>query len=214
MKARHPVSMLRGRVLACVRGEKDLFSGLTFELRNGGLLQVCGANGSGKTSLLRMVCGFLPPASGEITWNDRPVGVFEPEYRAGIAYVGHLNAVKDELDPVDNLRSAARLAGLPSGVDEVIDSLRRFGVGDFLRLPCRSLSLGQKRRVALARLNLSGGRALWILDEPFAALDEGGIAVARTLLESHLACGGLALLATHRRMAVKAPESNAIELGT
>lgn len=214
MSAYHAASMLSAHGLECVRGERRLFCGLQFEVGNGGLLQVRGANGSGKTSLLRMVCGFSLPASGGIEWNGSHVRAHGRQYQAGIAYVGHLNAVKEELDALDNLRLAARIAGLPCDEGAAEQSLRWYGIDDRLRLPCKQLSIGQRRRVALARLNLSGARTLWVLDEPFAALDEAGISLTCSLLEAHLARGGLVLLATHREYSIKAPAANVITLGS
>jgi heme exporter protein A len=206
-------STLRASGLECVRGERRLFAGLAFELANGGLLQVGGPNGSGKSSLLRMVCGLLPPAAGEITWNGSGVRGPGDAYRASLAYVGHLNAIKDELDAGENLRLAARVAGLSTAAADIAQALDWFGLEAHRRLPCKLLSQGQKRRLALARLKLSAARALWVLDEPFAALDADAIAATRSLLEAHLAGGGLALLTTHQETAIAAPAAQRIELG-
>jgi heme exporter protein A len=209
----HPPSALRATGLDCVRGERRLFDGLTFELANGGLLQVSGPNGSGKTSLLRMVCGLMPPAAGSIEWNGAAIRTLGEDYNASLAYVGHLNAAKDELNARETLGLAARLAGLPCDPAGVAQALADFGLSGVDRLPCKVLSQGQKRRVALARLGLCAGRALWVLDEPFAALDANGIAVMRSVLEDHLARGGMALLTTHQAVPVEAPSMQAIGLG-
>jgi len=191
--------LLRASALACVRGERRLFSGVSFELARGALLQVRGANGSGKTSLLRIVCGLLPPDGGEITCNGRPIRELGEEYRALVAYVGHQNAIKDELDPAENLRYAASIAGLPATAQDLDGALRVFGL-EGARLPCRLLSQGQKRRAALARLKLSGVRPLWVLDEPFSALDVQGISATRSLIDAHLPDGGAVILTTHQEV--------------
>ena len=209
----HPSATLRAAGLACVRGARRLFGGLAFELSGGGLMQVSGPNGSGKTSLLRMVCGLLPPAAGTIEWNGTPLRALGDEYNASLVYVGHLNAAKEELNARETLGLAARLAGLPADSEAVAAALAEFDLARHDRLPCKVLSQGQKRRLALARLRLSASRALWVLDEPFAALDAAGIAVMRAVLEEHLARGGLALLTTHQAVPVAAPSSQTIELG-
>src|SRR5262249_6831337 len=159
------------------------------DLAAGSLLQGQGANGSGKTSLLRIVCGVLVPDAGEVSWDGSGIRELGEGFRSRTADVGHLNAIKDELDPAENLRHAAQVAGLsptPAGLDE---ALAAFGLKG-TRLPCRLLSQGQKRRAALARLALSATRALWILDEPFSALDAEGVTVTRSLIEKQLAQGG------------------------
>lgn len=210
---RHPRSALSARALECTRGERRLFGHLSFELVNGALLQVRGTNGSGKTSLLRMVCGLLAPVSGTIAWNGRPIGDAREDFNATLSYVGHLNGIKDELDPVENLRLSATLAGLRSDAAAVRAALVAFGLGGLEHLPCKVFSQGQRRRLALARLALSTTRALWVLDEPFAALDGAGIGSMCSLLEDHLARGGMALLTTHQDVPIAAPGLQTLTLG-
>jgi heme exporter protein A len=202
--------LLRARNLECVRGERRLFSGVSFDLARGALLQVRGPNGSGKTSLLRMICGLLPPESGELSCNGLPIRELGEEYRALLAYVGHHNAVKDELDPAENLRYAAKIAGLSATAADLDEALRAFGL-EAARLPCRLLSQGQKRRAALARLKLSAARPLWVLDEPFSALDAGGIAITRSSIETHLAAGGGVILTTHQEVEFAGPVVQSID---
>src|SRR6185436_11221652 len=127
------------------------------------------------------------------------------EYRARFLYVGHLNSLKDELDPAENLALAAQLAGLPHEPGAIDGALRDFGLSGCAHLPCKLLSQGQRRRAALARLMVSGGRPLWVLDEPFAALDAEGIGQARAVMEGHLAHGGIVVLTTHQEVDVSAP---------
>src|SRR6185436_6629544 len=158
--------LLRATGLECTRGGRRLFSNLSFQLAAGALLQVQGANGSGKTSLLRIVCGLSAPDAGEVSWNGRDIRELGEDYRARLAHVGHLNAIKDELDPVENLRYSSQVAGLSATPVELDEALLAFGLRG-ARLPCKLLSQGQKRRAALARLELCAARALWILDEPF-----------------------------------------------
>ena len=205
-------NMLRAAGLACVRGERRLFADISFTLSAGTLLEVRGPNGSGKTSLLRIVCGLLAPAAGEIAWNGQSIRELDESYRACLAYVGHLNGVKDELDAAENLAIAARLAGLAADSGTITNALREFGLAGYERLPCKLLSQGQKRRAALARLALSGARTLWVLDEPFAALDSAGVAQTRSLVEAHLARGGIAVLTTHQDVELAAASMQRIEL--
>lgn len=213
MTATHAPSQLSARHLSCVRGERSLFRDLGFDLGNGDLLQVRGPNGSGKTSLLRMVCGLMPPAAGRITWRGAHLRDTGEDYKASLSHVGHLNGVKDELNALENLRLSAGIADLGTDPGALRDALHQFGMQGFERLPCKLLSQGQRRRVALARLTLSGARPLWVLDEPFAALDAAGIATMGRLLEAHLARGGMALLTTHQEVPIAAPGMHSIQLG-
>jgi heme exporter protein A len=202
--------LLRASGLECVRGERRLFSDVSFELAAGALLQVRGANGSGKTSLLRMICGLLPPEAGEISWNGQAIGEMGEEYRGQLAYVGHQNAIKDELDPAENLHYAALIAGLQASAADIDEALRDFGL-DGARLPCKLLSQGQKRRAALARLKLSGSRRLWVLDEPLSALDVQGVSLTRSLIEAHLAVGGAVVFTTHQEAGFEGRAVQSIE---
>ena len=193
--------MLEGKSLACVRGERTLFSRLDFALGEGELLLVQGANGSGKTSLLRMVCGLLAPEFGEISWHGEAIASCRERYHADMVYFGHAPAVKEDLSAFENLDLACRLAGFPAGRDDVKGALGYLGLGHCLDLPARSLSQGQRRRVALARLLLTRAR-LWILDEPLTALDQAALHLVQSLLGEHLAKGGMVMLTTHQPVAV------------
>jgi heme exporter protein A len=159
-----------------------------------------------------MVCGLSAPASGQIVWNKTLIAALGEDYNAHLAYVGHLNALKEELDPIENLVLSAKLSGLEHDPASIEAATRYFGLERCARLPCKVLSQGQKRRVALSRLHLSARRALWVLDEPFAALDPVGIAAMRFLLESHLARGGLALLTTHQDVPITASGLQQLDL--
>jgi heme exporter protein A len=201
--------MLEARELECVRGERRLFAGLGFSLEAGELLQVRGPNGSGKTSLLRMLCGLLPPASGEVRWRGAPVKEMAEDFYREVAYLGHLPALKDELTAEENLRIASGLEGIEIDRGETWAALRRMGLAGRELLPAKVLSAGQRRRVALARL-LVCGAALWVLDEPLTALDKSAVALVQSLLAEHLARGGVAVITTHQDLDLP---SRHLELG-
>ncbi len=204
---------LAARDVACRRGDRIIFRHVSFELPSGGLLQVSGHNGTGKTSLLRLVCGFIHPEEGTIEWNGLPANSLGDEHHRNVAYVGHLNAAKDELSPLENLRLSAELSALTDTEPAIHGALSDFGLNT-VNIPCKALSQGQKRRLALARLRLSEGRVLWILDEPFAALDSDGIRVVTMLIETHLRAGGMALITTHQEVPIAAASVQRMELGT
>ncbi len=196
--------MLEAHRLECTRGERRLFRGLSFKLGGGQLLRVAGANGSGKTSLLRIMCGLLAPSAGELRWRGRPIRAEREEYSRNLVFIGHLNALKDDLTAVENLQVAAALAGMPADAGRMLVALDRFGVAHCAELPTKILSQGQRRRVALARLALSPAVPLWILDEPFSALDVGAVVELERLLAAHLAAGGMVVLTTHQEVHVVA----------
>lgn len=184
--------------LACARGARELFSGLTVTVTPGLLFAIVGENGSGKSSLLRMLCGLLPRERGMIRWKGTDIGELNGEFARHLTYLGHLNGIKDDLTPVENLQIAAHLSGDDHSAGSVREALQAVGLSRRTHiLPTRVLSQGQKRRVALARLWLSK-RPLWILDEPFAALDEGGITLLTERFKRHLDGGGMAVVATHQ----------------
>ena len=195
--------MLEADNLECVRGERRLFAGLSFRLEAGELLYLQGKNGAGKTSLLRMLIGLLPPEAGEIRWQGAAIRTLADEYRANLCYLGHLNAIKEELTPLENLLAAARLAAEDLGEDEAIDALEQVGLAGREDLHCKYLSQGQKRRVALARL-VGEKRPLWILDEPFVALDVAAVDWLAGIISGHLQRGGLAVMTTHQPVAIPA----------
>lgn len=187
--------------LACVRGDRLLFAGLGFTLEPGGRLHVTGENGSGKTSLLRILCGLSPPDTGEIRWQDDPIARLGDEYRKAVLYLGHHNALKEELTALENLRTTAALAGVAMENAQGADLLGRVGLAGREELQVRFLSQGQKRRVALSRL-LWSTSPLWVLDEPFVALDTSAVTWLAGIISKHLSAGGMAVLTSHQEVAI------------
>ncbi len=191
-RAPSSVAALIVRGLACRRGERILFRDFDLDLAHGELVWLRAANGFGKTSLLRVLAGLAKPEAGTVEWT-RP----DAEHTSPLLYLAHANALKDELTVLESLRYLDALHGLGASEEAMADALRRFGLHAKRNAPVRTLSQGQRRRVALARLCLSPARASWILDEPCDALDAGGIAVVSTLLAAHAAGGGAVLFTSH-----------------
>ena len=203
--------MLEVSNLACSRGDHQLFCGLNFSLNPGQIMQVQGANGSGKTSLLRTLCGFLMPDEGDIIWRGESTRELDEDYYAELLYLGHLNAIKDELSALENLRISAGLSGIELEEKEAIAALRRMGLRGREQLPTKVLSQGQRRRVALARLLVSDAK-LWILDEPLTALDVGAVELIQDLIAEHLARHGMVIFTTHQPLNVAEIEMRALSL--
>jgi heme exporter protein A len=197
-----------------VRGDRRLFSGLDLSLSPGTFLQVTGPNGSGKTSLLRILCGLLTPAEGEIKWQGESIRSRGEDYFTAVTYMGHRHGVKDELSGIENLRISNALNGIGVSDERAQTVLERMGIGGGREsLPARLLSEGQRRRVALARL-LTCNTKLWLLDEVLTSLDKGAVALIRSLIEEHLAGGGIAIVATHQDLALTTGLSKRLELAT
>lgn len=208
--------MLEVRDLECVRGDHRLFTGLNFQLHDGELLRLRGSNGSGKTSLLRIVCGLVEPTEGEVLWGDENIRAQRDEFNAGLLYLGHLNGIKAELTGFENLRTSNTLRGETPSDEQIYDALEQIGLGGREDLPTQVLSQGQKRRVALARLLLSDAK-LWVLDEPFVALDVDAVAQLGQLIEAHLQKGRMVVYTTHQEVVMRAGacrEVNLDSLGT
>lgn len=201
--------MLETAGLECVRQGRTLFAGLSFALRGGELLRVAGENGSGKTSLLRILCGLLAPDAGEVRWSGVPIQGLREEYARHIVYLGHAPAVKDDLSAEENLAFACRITGAHATHEALREALARCALAG--AAPLRKLSQGQRRRAALARLWLSDSAPLWLLDEPFSALDAEGVAMLRGLIEAHIARGAAVVYTTHQDPGMAAPR--VLELG-
>lgn len=199
--------------LVCVRGGRRLFQDLSFSQAAGELLYVHGPNGSGKTTLLRTLCGLALPEAGEIRWRGRNIRRLGEEYHREMAYVGHLNGVKDELSAFENLRVVGRLAGADACDERAMAALHRLELSACAELPGKVLSQGQKRRVALSRLLLAP-RTLWIMDEPFNALDVKAVAMIQDILSEHLDNGGMVILTTHQEVEITAHRARHIRLGS
>ncbi|MGB2816580.1 MAG: cytochrome c biogenesis heme-transporting ATPase CcmA [Burkholderiaceae bacterium] len=197
--------------LTCERGERSLFSGLQFSAPAGTLLRIAGPNGTGKTSLLRILCGLLEPVSGEVRWHGRNIRKLREEYWKDLVYVGHMNGVKDDLTVRENLRVNAEVAGRPASADRLADALDRVGLTGFEDRMARFLSQGQRRRISLARLYVSETAPLWILDEPFTALDVRGVAGLSKLVGQHVQNGNTVAFVTHQEVPIDAPRRQRVE---
>ena len=191
--------------LACTRGNRLLFSGLSVSVNPGQLLRVHGANGAGKTSLLRILCGLLQPAQGQVLWRGKPLAAQRVESGRDLLYLGHAAAVKDELSPLENLLDACALGGHTPTIPATMAALQDAGLRGHERTPARRLSQGQRRRSALARLALSQTAPLWILDEPFNALDTVANDWLTDLIQTHLKTAGMVVLTSHQDMLIAAP---------
>ncbi len=205
--------MLEATDLGCVRGDRRLFSDVNFALGPGSLLQVQGPNGSGKTSLLRMVCGMLAPAEGEIRWQGANIHSLGEEYFTSLTYVGHRNGLKEELTPVENLRFTSGLAGIAVSREEAKSTLATIGLAGRENLPARLLSEGQRRRTTLARL-LICKTSVWVLDEVLASLDSSAVRFVTSLIEGHLNKGGIAVVATHHELDLSADSYQRLDLAS
>ncbi len=203
--------MLEAVNLGCSRGDRRLFKGLNFSVKPGELIELRGANGSGKTSLLRILCGLAAPAEGEVRWNGKNIRSLGEEYSGAISYLAHQNGVKDELSAIENLRIACGVAGNVLSKADAQTVLEQVGLSRQQNLPARSLSAGQKRRVALARL-LRSKAAVWILDEVLTSLDDTAIRLSRRFIGEYLKNGGLAIIATHQELDLSAERIQRIEL--
>jgi heme exporter protein A len=204
--------MLEVHDLAARRGHARLFDSLSFAVEASRALVVTGANGTGKTTLLRMLAGLTLPAAGEIRWDGRPVAPFDRGLRAAIAFVGHAPALKDELTTEENLHLLVALAGESVSAAAIGSALDAVSLASRRALPARVLSQGQRRRIGLARLSLLT-RPLWILDEPATALDAAGTAMLAQMIAAHLDRGGVAVAATHTPLGLPPAQFESIALG-
>jgi len=197
-----PSPQLEARDIACLRGETLLFESVSFSVFPGEALQIKGANGSGKTSLLRILAGLGPSLDGEVLWRGTNIHLQRGQYLSALAYLGHNLGFKPDLTATENLRFGAALFGLDSSEESIDQTLLDMGLSEQKELPLRVLSAGQKQRLAMARISLSRAH-LWVLDEPFTALDGRGIASVVRLIEQHLQQEGLVVLTSHQTVDIK-----------
>ena len=194
--------------VACIRGERPVFSGVSFRLARGGALALVGPNGAGKSSLLRILAGFLKPAGGALNWDGTPVEDDWAAHRGRLHYVGHLDAVKPALTVAENLDGWARFRGAARAAPGALAALGIEGLAD---VPGRYLSAGQRRRLALARV-LATPAPLWLLDEPTVTLDADAAARVDAMIAAHRADGGMAIVATHGEIALD--DAQRLDLGS
>ena len=192
--------MLKVKNLSCERDERVLFSNLSFSIAAGEVLQIEGQNGSGKTTLLRILCGLSAGFEGDIFWQNQLVDEVREDFNHSMLYVGHLAGVKAALTPEENLQWMMRLSPSLNKLS-IYQALEKVGLYGFEDVPCHTLSAGQQRRVGLARLYLSSA-PLWILDEPFTALDKKGVAEKEALIAQHVHNGGAVILTTHHDLMI------------
>jgi heme exporter protein A len=204
--------MLEVAGLGCLRGERRLFGGVSFKLQPGGLIWIQGGNGSGKTTLLRTLCGLTQAMAGTVRWRDETIHALGEDYRRELTYIGHANGLKEDLSALENLRIAARLAGQPVSREAGVEALQGSGLAGREHLPVKFLSQGQRRRATLARLRLVNPRTLWLLDEPFNALDTRAVVDMRHVMENHLARGGMIALTTHQDVDIQAADTQTLRL--
>jgi heme exporter protein A len=204
--------MLKVDNLCCVRGDRCLFRALDFSLDSGELLYVHGHNGSGKTTLLRTLCGLMLPEDGEVRWNGENIRGLREEYSKDVLYLGHKNGIKGDLTGLENLRISSILDGFPLDGSAAWKALENIGLDGHEDLPTKVLSQGQQRRVALARLLVNQAR-LWVMDEPFTALDKGAVALLQSVVGRHLDQGGLVVLTTHQEVPLTSGRARRLKLG-
>jgi len=190
--------MLIAENLQCIRDDRILFENLNFNLSAGQILQVEGSNGSGKTSLLRILCGLTLPTEGTVYWENQDIQDFKSDYWAELTYIGHLPGVKADLTPLENLAIAKALSA-ESTTLSLENALKKVGLYGFEEVLSRTLSAGQQRRVALAKLLINKTK-LWILDEPFTALDKSAVTMVENLIDEHAKNGGIAVLTSHHEV--------------
>lgn len=197
--------------LVGVRGDRLLFEKLNFNLSNGTVLYLQGENGSGKTTLLRTICGLSKPYAGNINWCGDNINSLAEEYSKHVLYIGHLAGIKEDLTALENLQFSLTLSGADISTDKAAETLKMLGLAKGLNLPTRMLSQGQKRRVALARLWLQE-LPLWILDEPFTALDASATSLLKQKIEAFANDGGIVVMTTHQEVGMSVPKFEQLRL--
>jgi heme exporter protein A len=201
--------LLRGTALSCIRQDRVLFEQLNFDVHSGELLQVAGKNGAGKSSLLRILAGLAQPEEGCLYYQQQPLQSVEAEYASHLCYIGHHSGIHEQLTALENLSFWRAASGVAKADDFTL--LAQLGLAGLEDIPCRMLSAGQQRRVSLARLWFTQ-RQLWILDEPFTALDQTAISMLQQHFAAHLDVGGAIVLTTHQALGMAYPRQTTLEL--
>jgi heme exporter protein A len=199
--------------LVGVRGERLLFDKLNFKLSSGSVLYLQGANGSGKTTLLRIICGLSKPYEGAVNWCGENINSLAEEYHKHVLYIGHLPGIKEDLTALENLRFSLALSGVEVSENKAAEVLKELGLANGLNLPTRMLSQGQRRRVALARLWLQD-LPIWILDEPFTALDANAANMLKQKIEAFANDGGIVVMTTHQEVTLSVAGFQQLNLGS
>lgn len=210
-------TLLAAAAVACRRGERLLFQGLDLALQPGQVVWLRGANGRGKTSLLRLLTGLSDPEQGQVMWRGQPLRAAGAAFRSRLVYIGHTNGLKEDLTVLESLQFLARLHGRPATVAALHEALAALGMASRRGAPVRTLSQGQRRRVALARLALdlatdTAEPSVWVLDEPYDALDADGIATLDGVLSAQAARGGAVVLTSHLPLGLKEPQPLVLQL--
>ncbi|NDC32195.1 MAG: cytochrome c biogenesis heme-transporting ATPase CcmA [Burkholderiaceae bacterium] len=193
---------LRLESITCVRGDRTLFEELNLEIKPGSILRISGDNGSGKSSLLRILCGLLTPHAGKVFWGSDPITEDRDQFHGELIYLGHIPALKADFSAIENLMSLALLGGQSISNEEAMNALREAGLDPQAHRFIRTLSQGQKQRIALSRLLLPQPKSIWILDEPFNALDRDANRALQNLLINHVNCGGIVALSSHQDLQI------------
>lgn len=193
---------LRLESITCVRGGRTLFEELNLEIKPGSILRISGDNGSGKSSLLRILCGLLTPHAGKVFWGSDPITEDRDQFHGELIYLGHIPALKADFSAIENLMSLALLGGQSISNEEAMNALREAGLDRQAHRFIRTLSQGQKQRIALSRLLLPQPKSFWILDEPFNALDRDANRALQNLLINHVSRGGIVALSSHQDLQI------------
>jgi heme exporter protein A len=201
--------VLQARELSCVRGDRQLFASLNLRVVSGACLHVRGENGVGKTSLLRLLTGLSKPDAGQVLWCEQSIAIDPLSYHRELLFLGHRDALKEDLTALENLLMYAALDNVPLSTEKALSTLWHFGLRGRETLPVNCLSAGQKRRVLMARMSTRQAR-LWILDEPLNALDFNAVHELQNLMIEHLADGGLIVFTSHQE--VKLPNLQVLDL--
>ena len=202
--------MLEVQGLTCFRQDRCLFADLDFSLNAGDICQVEGPNGAGKSTLLRALLGLFRPDEGNVLWQQQPVAKQQELFFQDVLYLGHKFAISSDLTPMQNLQSWSNLHSTTNQDFEL--ALAQVGLAELQDIPCHSLSAGQHRRVALARLWLSAAK-LWVLDEPFTAIDKAGVNMLQQKFQQHMAQGGIILITTHQDLSLQFETLKTVSLG-